>query len=389
MERTVTHSFFLRSLLLVAAWMPFCSVLAECDLISHPAIDGRPGQPAIAGNVAYVGSSTGTLAAIDLGTGNILWQANADGPVFHAPAVTEALVLYGSQDGKLRAVDRATGELRWSFAAGDVDWEVRDIFINGTPNIVDGVAYFSSEDWNVYAVDVGTGEEVWRHTLGEEPQAWHLPIVGRVAYIGAWDGHLYAIDIDSGERAWVSQTDDRKRADLPAQVPFVTAVPIVDDDSVYFPDWAGNLFAVDRATGKQRWRYDANAIDGRHVGSRSFIAAHGDVIYFSTVEDRHLVGVDRDSGREVWRQRTDGVAYGPGEVAEGIGMYLELLAAEGDGPPSMIMRILDLGSRRVRWSADDVAGPPGASTGTLYYVATDGKLRARLIEDGSTAYPGC
>ena len=36
--------------------------------------------------------------------------------------------------------------------------------------------------------------------------------------------------------------------------------PVVDpilgtvvDDTVYFPDWAGNLYAVDKWTGRQKW----------------------------------------------------------------------------------------------------------------------------------------
>src|SRR5690242_15996003 len=33
----------------------------------------------------------------------------------------------------------------------------------------------------------------------------------------------------------------------------VSATPAVDGDAVYFPDWAGNLYAVDRRTGRQIW----------------------------------------------------------------------------------------------------------------------------------------
>src|SRR4029079_13841415 len=33
----------------------------------------------------------------------------------------------------------------------------------------------------------------------------------------------------------------------------VSATPAVDDVAVYVPDWAGNLFAVDRNTGAQLW----------------------------------------------------------------------------------------------------------------------------------------
>src|SRR6187431_3252077 len=34
----------------------------------------------------------------------------------------------------------------------------------------------------------------------------------------------------------------------------VSATPAVDDTSVYFPDWGGQLYAVDKQTGQLKWR---------------------------------------------------------------------------------------------------------------------------------------
>jgi polyvinyl alcohol dehydrogenase (cytochrome) len=42
----------------------------------------------------------------------------------------------------------------------------------------------------------------------------------------------------------------------------VSATPAVDGDTVYFPDRAGNLYAVDKATGQQRWRSSIGAASG-------------------------------------------------------------------------------------------------------------------------------
>src|SRR6187402_1755328 len=39
----------------------------------------------------------------------------------------------------------------------------------------------------------------------------------------------------------------------------VSATPAVDGNTVYFPDWAGNLYALDKATGAQKW---ASSISG-------------------------------------------------------------------------------------------------------------------------------
>ena len=42
----------------------------------------------------------------------------------------------------------------------------------------------------------------------------------------------------------------------------VSATPAVDETSVYFPDWAGNLYAVDKFTGEVLWLASIPAITG-------------------------------------------------------------------------------------------------------------------------------
>jgi outer membrane protein assembly factor BamB len=349
-------------------------------------VDSQPGQPEVAGGVVYLGSEAGTLFAVDMQSARVLWRFEGGGPILHAPILAGDLLLFGSQDGHLRAVDKSNGELQWEFEAGDVDWDVRDVFINGIPTVKDGIAYFSSEDFNVYAVEVATGREVWRHTLGEEPQARLIPIVDRTAYIGAWDGHLYAIDIDTGERVWRSVTDDSNRASLPSQVPFVTVVPIVTDEAVYFTDWAGNLFAVDRETGRQVWRFDPGASDSRHVGSRSFMARDGDVLYYSTLEDQHLYGVDRRTGRKVWSMATDGIVYGPASAGNGIGLYAEFLPNKSEMGGTMLLRAMELSERRVLWTAEDMASAPTVVDSVVYYAGNDGTVHGRDLLTGKKLF---
>jgi len=349
-------------------------------------VTSRPGQPTIVDGVVYIGTGAGVLHAVDMDSGQEMWSFQTEGAVFHAPIVHQGIVIFGSQDGGLRAVSKSDGSLKWTFRAGDVDWDVRDVFVNGKPTIIDGIAYISSEDFNVYAVDVETGAEVWRHNLGEEPQARAIPIVDGTAYIGAWDGHLHALDIETGERVWRSETDDTDRAVLSDQVPFVTVVPIVTEEAVYYSDWAGNLFAVDRTNGKQIWRFDPKAADSRHVGSRSYIAMHADVIYYSTLEDKHLYGVDRHTGLQVWSFETEGIAYGPGLVSEGLAMYMEFISGGENERPSANLRVLDLESREVLWSTTEAITPPAVADGVIYYGATDGTVHGRNVTSGEKVF---
>jgi len=42
----------------------------------------------------------------------------------------------------------------------------------------------------------------------------------------------------------------------------VSATPTVDGDAVYFPDWAGNLFAVKKDSGRLIWSHKISDYDG-------------------------------------------------------------------------------------------------------------------------------
>src|SRR6201993_4004233 len=42
----------------------------------------------------------------------------------------------------------------------------------------------------------------------------------------------------------------------------VSATPTVDGDAVYFPDWAGNLFAVQKDSGRLIWSHKISEYDG-------------------------------------------------------------------------------------------------------------------------------
>src|SRR5258705_10271822 len=42
----------------------------------------------------------------------------------------------------------------------------------------------------------------------------------------------------------------------------VSATPTVDGDAVYFPDWGGNLFAVEKNSGRLIWSHKISDYDG-------------------------------------------------------------------------------------------------------------------------------
>lgn len=93
----------------------------------------------------------------------------------------------------------------------------------------------------------------------------------------------------------------------------VSATPTVAGNAVYVPDWAGNLYAVERNTGKLIWSVPVPQLDGvKGALSRVSPAVHGgDVIIgdlqsdFAFHSGANLIAVDRQTGKVHWISQVD------------------------------------------------------------------------------------
>lgn len=93
----------------------------------------------------------------------------------------------------------------------------------------------------------------------------------------------------------------------------VSATPTVADDAVYFPDWAGNLYAIDRDTGQLIWSHKISDYDGiPGAVSRVSPVVHGDELIVGDIESvktahtgTSLMAVDRHTGALLWITKVD------------------------------------------------------------------------------------
>jgi polyvinyl alcohol dehydrogenase (cytochrome) len=110
----------------------------------------------------------------------------------------------------------------------------------------------------------------------------------------------------------------------------VSATPAVAGDAVYFPDWAGNLYAVDRNTGQQIWSAQISSYDG-FTGAVSRVTPtvfHDELIFGDNEElagphnGTNLIAVDRSTGALRWITRIDShpaaIVTGSAVVSDGV-----------------------------------------------------------------------
>jgi outer membrane protein assembly factor BamB len=249
--------------------------------------------PAVVENgVAYVGNAGGTIRAISMRFGHVIWRHDTYAHAASSPAVwSHDVVCHTMSDGRVHVLDRVTGRERWSFAAGAP--------IESSPIVRGGVDYFGAWNGRLYALDLRTHRLRWSRELGAKITG-SVAISGRTLYIGDYAGRIWALWLGSGRTRWVGGVNGR-----------VYGTAAVAGGRVFVPSSDGDSLTAFSARGRELWRVGT----GGYVYSSP--AVWRGVVAFGSY-DGQLYGVSAASGRVLWRAWAGGPVSGAAVVVDGI-----------------------------------------------------------------------
>ena len=260
--------------------------------------------PTISGGAIYIGSGDGHVYAIDLKTGDVKWRASAGSPITSTAAVSDGLVFVNG-DGVFRAFHSANGKAAWSFKTGapvPLVWghESGQVYAS-SPAVANGHVVFGSVDGLLYSLDPRTGHEQWRYRAGARVYSSPAIAAGTV-FVGGQDGVVHAVDLVTGRVKWHYDTEGTKfkSADWGFDRTTIQSSPAVANGTVYIGARDGFLYALDAATGAQRWRFD-------HKVSwvNTSPAVSDGLVYAASSDGRFIQAVDAATGAERWRATTN------------------------------------------------------------------------------------
>lgn len=203
----------------------------------------------------YVGSADGKLYALDAASGAEKWKFETKGIVRSTPAIAGGLVVFGSNDGSIYAVNMR-GELAWKKATGEA--------VTPSPLVHDGRVYIGSRSADVFALDAASGSVLWRVFYWFSWVESSAAIRGSTLYVGSSDyQRVCAIDADDGKVKWTFDSDGSAWSSpaVTDSTVFIGAAGVVG----YSANHHAAFFAIDRANGKERWRFPMEPADGDYA----------------------------------------------------------------------------------------------------------------------------
>lgn len=266
--------------------------------------------PMLHDSVLYIGRIDGALAAVSLSKRDTLWCYRTEGQISASPNMVDVgrqmSLVVGSYDNYMYCIDPESGNLRNRFESG--------YYINGAVAAVDRYAIFGGCDAWLRVVDCQKGEVT--DSLQLEGYIPSSPAVADDrAYVGDYAGNIYELQISKG-RIVGCQTLLAAEEDGGSLI----SVPALSDNMLYVTSSNKYLYAIDRKTGAQCWRY---LLQG-NVGESSPLVADDKVV--ACTKTGVISILDAESGELIWEYDSgEQIVSSPAVVRD----HLLILSAKG------------------------------------------------------------
>jgi len=301
-------------------------------IFSTPVMDGN--------EIVYVGSADHFFYALDPHRGEVLWKVDMHEIIDSAAALGRGGRVYvPAGDARIHALDLSGNEL-WSFdVLSDRPKGLYSLSTNywWEANVTigpEGDLYAGNDDFFFYRLGP-EGDMRWAFRTGM--LIWSASSFDRdTVYIAGFDMKLYALDRLTGKLKWKTHLGN----------PLVASPAVGSDGTVYQGAMDGRVYALEPDRGKVVWSMQT----GGHVYASAAVAPDNRIYVTST--DGFLYCLDAGTGAAAWTFYTgDAVRSSPviGPDPEGKADYLVYFGG-GEG---MVYAIDPAGRRR--WSYNTLA----------------------------------
>ena len=259
-----------------------------------PSPSATPSSSASSGRAASVtptvvaspsaATTTSTLVAIDASTQRRLWSVALSDVSHTGVLIAGGLAIVGADNGTVTAVDPATGKQTWTVDVGD--------------HVLAPMAADATQVYACVRPETNGTAQLVALALSDGSEAWRYQPTGSVVDLGApavsTDGGtstVYLVSSDAALRAIGG--NGTQRWAQPLYTATSGSPPAVSADAVYVADQSGTVYAFDRSTGAEQWRFATNhgAVGAPVVTTTAVL---------QPTSDGAVAAIAPDSGHQIW-----------------------------------------------------------------------------------------
>jgi outer membrane protein assembly factor BamB len=326
-------------------------------------------SPVVSGGTVYMQDLESNVQAVDLGTGEVIWETKMEEPDQGPNGVTvEEGKVFGATATKAFALDAASGEVLWSTPLTTVPKEAIDM----APGVHDGLVYVSTVPTDVTAAyNGGIAGVLWALDAKTGKKVWSFDTVPR----SLWSKQHRAINAGGG--AWYAPSFDEEGGmyiGTGNPVPFPGAEGLPWGQSRPGPNtYTDSLVKLNAKTGKLEWYYQVtphDLYDWDFQDPPILATVGGEQLAIGAGKSGLVVAVDAKTGKLAWKTP---VGKHNGHDEDG------LLAMHGE--------LGKLPKRETVWPGilGGVIAPMAASKTTLFVPVIN---HPATVEDGETIGEG-
>ena len=319
-------------------------------------------HPVISGELIYIASADGEVAAINRNTGKVQWQVELDVSLSGGVGFYDGALLVGSSDGFVLQLNAADGSLNWSTRLNGE--------ILAPPQGNGKVVVAQSYEGRVQGLDFNSGEKLWVFDSNVPVltvRGTSSPILsGNMVYAGFATGRVLALNANTGAIAWeVRVAISQGRSEI-ERIVDVDGSMVLAGKELYAASYQGRVVAIDVASGRKLWQQDVSSFSGVSQGFGNVYVTDADGTVFAYL---------RNGQGERWSQP----ALGYRELSRPTPISSYLAVADYEGIVHLMSQIDGQFVGRVKTDGDGARADMLSDGNILYVYGNSGKLIAYQI----------
>lgn len=218
--------------------------------------------PAIDNGMVYVAAADGTVEAISLERGKTQWDTDLDELIVGGVGVSNKLVMLGTAAGEIVVLNRDDGTELWRVNVGGE--------VLSAPQCNGPIVFVQTFDGQLLGLDADTGKRLWsyRNTLPVLTlRGTSSPLIFRDSLIAGFaNGRVISFDMKTGAVRWNTRIAVAKGESEIQRLVDIDGDMLLGSKLLYAASYQGKVAAIDPASGRRIWDYDASSYVGLSGG---------------------------------------------------------------------------------------------------------------------------